>query len=65
MDENISGSWEDMILKCLSEYDDCDMSISNKEACKIYLLETFIVLKVMLGHELHAFEGHVLYVLGA
>jgi len=38
----IIGSCEDMILKCLSVHDDHDENISNKEACMIYLLETFM-----------------------
>ena len=49
LDENISGSWEDMILKCLSEYNDHDMNISTKETCIKYLLETFITLHGNVG----------------
>ena len=41
-DENIIGSCEDIILKCLSAHDDHDENISNNEACSICLLETFM-----------------------
>ena len=41
-DENIISSCGDVILKCLKVHDNHDENISNKEACAMYLLETFM-----------------------